>query len=191
MGKGQSLSRYVDFLLCSSPLGLKLSPFFFLLHVCQPPSTRIILSGQHTNFSSFSSQQWRQMKSREVLNSVCLSTFSRSTNIRTLNGIRSIRNKIVKTPSYIMGIDILADFSLLLQMSSLKICAKIVMKSCRILFKSSTKPGEISARNVGDFKCFRETNKFIATCMYTHVAANGAALTDLVTSSRQLFHSKI
>ena len=38
MGKSQSLSRYVDFLLCSSPLGLKLSPFFDMSANLHPPA---------------------------------------------------------------------------------------------------------------------------------------------------------
>jgi len=73
------------------------------------------------------------MKSRVVLNSVCLSIISRSSNIRTLNEFKSIRNKTVKIPSYVKESILSLFLSLLLLMLSLKMCAKIVAESCRIL----------------------------------------------------------
>jgi hypothetical protein len=83
-------------------------------------------------------------------------------------------------------------------MSSLKMYAKIVTESCRILFENSIKRGEILARHLKinfaqkprRLQIFWR-DKFIAIYMYTYLAANGAALTGLVITIQQLFHSKL
>ena len=100
-----------------------------------------------------------------------------SSAVRPINGLYLL-------PSYVKESTLSLFLSLLLLMLSLKMCAKIVTESCTILFESTIQWGKISARhlkknfaqNLGDFQCFGETNKFIATYMYTCLASNGAAL---------------